>query len=197
MVSLQLPLSEHPQAFQYVEAREESPAIFSSFSFVFPAQGNAPECMGSLVRLCFSQEVQISSFMSIGTVLQDIGFGSNAVTPQDHFCLQYNSTVTLAHASKWQHCSMETSSREQSGKKRNINHRMVGVGRDLCGSSGPTLLPKQGHLQQAAEDLVQVGLDYLQRRRLHSLPGQPVPVLRHPQRMSHSYSFRQGKGYLS
>jgi len=26
-------------------------------------------------------------------------------------------------------------------------HRMVGVGRDLCGSSSSTLLPKQGHLQ--------------------------------------------------
>jgi len=25
-----------------------------------------------------------------------------------------------------------------------------GVGRDLCGSRGPTPLPKQGHLQQAA-----------------------------------------------
>jgi len=44
---------------------------------------------------------------------------------------------------------------------------MFGVGRDLCGSSSPTLLPKQGHLQQAAEDLVQAGLEYLQRRRLH------------------------------
>ena len=62
------------------------------------------------------------------------------------------------------------------------NHRMVGVGRNLCGSSSPTLLPKQGHLQQAAQDLVQAGLEYLQRRRLHNLPGQPVPVLRHPQR---------------
>ena len=62
------------------------------------------------------------------------------------------------------------------------NHRMVGVGSDLCGSSSPTLLPKQGHLQQAAQDLVQAGLEYLQRRRLHSLPGQPVPELRHPQR---------------
>jgi len=30
------------------------------------------------------------------------------------------------------------------------NHRMVGVGRDLWGSSSPTLLPKQSHLQQAA-----------------------------------------------
>jgi len=59
---------------------------------------------------------------------------------------------------------------------------MVGVGRDLCGSSGPTPLPKQDHLQQAAQDLVQVGLEYLQRRTLHNLPGQPVPVLRHPQR---------------
>ena len=58
---------------------------------------------------------------------------------------------------------------------------MVGVGRALCGSSSPTPLPKQCHLQQAAQDLVQVGLEYLQRRRLHSLPGQSVPVLRHPQ----------------
>ena len=61
------------------------------------------------------------------------------------------------------------------------NHRMFEVGRDLCGSSGPTLLPKQGHLQQAAEDRVQAGLEYLQRRRLHNLPGQPVPGLHHPQ----------------
>jgi len=37
------------------------------------------------------------------------------------------------------------------------NHRMFGVGRDLCGSPSPTLLLKQGHLQQAAEDLVQAG----------------------------------------
>jgi len=32
------------------------------------------------------------------------------------------------------------------------NHRMVGVGRDLYGSPSPTLLLKQGHLQQAAQD---------------------------------------------
>jgi len=61
------------------------------------------------------------------------------------------------------------------------NHRMVGVGRDLCGSSRPTLLPKQGHPEQAVEDLVQAGLEYLQRRRLHSLAGQPGPGLHHPQ----------------
>jgi len=30
------------------------------------------------------------------------------------------------------------------------NHRMVRVGRNLCGSSSPTLLPKKGHLEQAA-----------------------------------------------
>jgi len=29
------------------------------------------------------------------------------------------------------------------------NHRMVGVGRDLCGSSSPTHLLKQGHVEQA------------------------------------------------
>ena len=54
---------------------------------------------------------------------------------------------------------------------------MFGVGRDLCGSPNPTPLPKRGHLQQAAQDLVQASLQYLQRR-LHNLPGQPVPVLR-------------------
>jgi len=59
---------------------------------------------------------------------------------------------------------------------------MAGVGRDLCGSSSLTLLPKQSHLQQAAQDLVQAGLEYLQRRSLHNLPGRPVPVLCHPQR---------------
>ena len=63
-----------------------------------------------------------------------------------------------------------------------LNHRILGVGRDLCGSSSPTPLPKQGHLQQAAQDFVQVGLEYLQRRRLHNLPGQPVPGLHHPRR---------------
>ena len=73
--------------------------------------------------------------------------------------------------STYHHCWLESQ-----------NHRMVGVGRDLCGSSSPDLLPKQGHLQRAAQDLVQAGLEYLQRRRLHNLPGQPVPGLRHPQR---------------
>jgi len=50
---------------------------------------------------------------------------------------------------------------------------MVGVGRDLCGSSGPTPLPKQGHPDQASQDLIQVGFEYLQRR-LHGPSGQPV-----------------------
>ena len=56
---------------------------------------------------------------------------------------------------------------------------MTGVGRDLCGSSSPTPLLKQGHLQQAAQDLVQAGLEHLQRRRLHNLPGQPHHVVSH------------------
>jgi len=62
-----------------------------------------------------------------------------------------------------------------------VYHRVVGVRRDLWGSSDPTPLPKQDHLEKAAQDLVQVGLEYLQRRRLHNLSGQPVPVLHHPQ----------------
>jgi len=68
---------------------------------------------------------------------------------------------------------------------------MVGVGRDLCGSSSPTLLPKQGRLQQAAQDSVQADLEYLQRTKLHNLPGQPVPVLRHPQSEEFFLMFRK------
>jgi len=52
------------------------------------------------------------------------------------------------------------------------NHRIAGVGRDLCGSPSPTPLLKQGHPEQAAQDLVQVGLECLQRRRLHNLQFQ-------------------------
>ena len=55
----------------------------------------------------------------------------------------------------------------------------------LAGPSGvtqPNPLPKQGHPEQAAQDLVQAGLEYLQRRRLHSPSGQPGPGLRHPER---------------
>jgi len=59
---------------------------------------------------------------------------------------------------------------------------MVGLGRDLCESPSPTLLPKQGLLQQVEQDLVQAGFEYHQRKGLHNLPGQPVPVLCHPQR---------------
>jgi len=60
------------------------------------------------------------------------------------------------------------------------SHRMLGVGRDLWGSSSPMPLLKQGHLQQAAQDLVQVGPEYLQRKRIHSPSGQSVLVLHHP-----------------
>ena len=58
------------------------------------------------------------------------------------------------------------------------------TGRGWQGPLGVTQtnpLPKQGHPEQAAQHRVQAGLEYLQRRRLHSLPGQPGPGLRHPQ----------------
>jgi len=62
------------------------------------------------------------------------------------------------------------------------NRGIVGVGGDLWGSSSPIPLPKQGHLEQVAQDLIQAGFVHLQRRRLFSPSGQPVPVLCHPQR---------------
>jgi len=54
---------------------------------------------------------------------------------------------------------------------------MIGEGWNVCGSSSPTPLPKQFCLEQAARDCVQVGFEYLPRRRLHKPSGQPVLVL--------------------
>jgi len=51
------------------------------------------------------------------------------------------------------------------------NYRTAGVGRELWRPSSPTPLLKQGHLQQAAQDPVQAGLEYLQRRRLQTSLG--------------------------
>lgn len=47
-------------------------------------------------------------------------------------------------------------------------------------SSSPTPLLKQGHPEQIAQDHVQTAFDYLQEWRLHSLRGQPAPLLSHP-----------------
>jgi len=50
------------------------------------------------------------------------------------------------------------------------------------GPLGSTSLLKQGHLEQAAQDHVQAGFEYLLRRRIQDPSGQLVPVLYQPQR---------------
>ena len=59
------------------------------------------------------------------------------------------------------------------------DHRMAEVGRDLCRSSAPTSLLRQGHPEPVAQDHLQT-FKYIQERRLHNLSGQPVPLLGHP-----------------
>lgn len=49
------------------------------------------------------------------------------------------------------------------------NHRILRIGRALWKSSSPIPLPKQGHLEQVTQECVQVGLECLQRWRLHDL----------------------------
>lgn len=61
--------------------------------------------------------------MSTDTALQDIGFERNPKKITSG--LQYNFTVTLAHARKRQDNSMETSSWEQSGEERNMSPSYV------------------------------------------------------------------------
>jgi len=60
------------------------------------------------------------------------------------------------------------------------NYRIIRVGRDFWRLSSP-IPSKADSLHQVAQESVQVGFEYLQRRRLHKLSGQPVPLLCHPQ----------------
>ena len=57
---------------------------------------------------------------------------------------------------------------------------MAEVGRGLWRSPGPMCLLKQGLLEWVTQDHVQMAFEYLQGWRLHSLIGQPLPVLSHP-----------------
>jgi len=75
-----------------------------------------------------------------------------------------------------------------AGRARSVGGRMeITESQNGQGWKGPlwvtqsNALPKLGHPEPAAQHRVQAGLEYLQRRRLHNLPGQPVPGLRHPQ----------------
>ena len=72
--------------------------------------------------------------------------------------------------------------RSAAGQDRITESQNGGGWQDPLWVTQPNPLPKQGHPEQAAQHRSQAGLEYLQRRRLHSLPGQPGPGLRHPQK---------------
>ena len=75
------------------------------------------------------------------------------------------------------------------------NHRMVGVGRDLCGSSSPVPLPKQGHPEQAAEDLVQAGLEISPEKETPQPPWAACARAPSPSERSCSSSCSDGTSY--
>ena len=50
----------------------------------------------------------------------------------------------------------------------------------ISGDQLVKLPDKEGSLQQVAQESIQMGLEYLQRIKLHNTSGQPVPVLCHP-----------------
>ena len=62
------------------------------------------------------------------------------------------------------------------------NQRISGVGRDHRRSLSPNPLSKQAlySIPIPIQVGIQAGLEYLQRRRLHNLSGQPNPVFHHP-----------------
>ena len=86
------------------------------------------------------------------------GFSSlPSFCPCDHSCATHYSGLTWAAAAELTPSTNITESQNHRITESQ-NHRMFGVGRDLCGSSSPTPLPKQGHLQLAAQDLVQADI---------------------------------------
>ena len=82
------------------------------------------------------------------------------------------ASLTQSNLPRLQHCEYHRIPEPQHGRGR----------QGPLWVTQPNPLPKQGHPQQAAQHRGQAGLEYLQRRRLHNLPGQPGPGLRHPQR---------------
>lgn len=66
------------------------------------------------------------------------------------------------------------------------DHRMLEVGRDHKRSSSSICLLNQGHLKHITQGCVQMALEYPCRRRLHSLSGQPIPMLSSVVRHHHS-----------
>jgi len=114
------------------------------------------------------------------------GMGSTAANQFSYaFCLDFSRCPNIHRQpgqpdpsvfACWSNCSLSLQNRTRFTESQNVR-----------GWKGPlgiiwsNPLPKQGHLQQAAQDHIQEGFEYLQRRRLHNLPGQPVPALCHPQ----------------
>jgi len=79
-----------------------------------------------------------------GFKLKDIGRGG-----QSHNAQAITSGRGRSMASQSSdRCSSAVFQAENHRITESQNHRMFGVGRDLCGSSSPTPLPKQDHLQQ-------------------------------------------------
>jgi len=135
-----------------------------------------------LIPVFQNESTHITAIWSFANAFRCLGNKPNSCPPSE------TKPLSVSHiTSKWscwcRHTwtSQPAITSRQWHTDKSQNHRMVAAGRDLCGSSSPTLLLKQGHPEQAVEDLVQTGLEYLQRRRLDNLPGHPVPVLRHPQ----------------
>ena len=64
------------------------------------------------------------------------------------------------------------------------------VGRDLCGSSSPTLLLKQGHLQQAAQDLVQARFNDFFSVTFHVLLTQHPPKVKKLTNRSQAFYYK-------
>lgn len=70
------------------------------------------------------------------------------------------------------------------------NSRLFEAGRDLCRSSGPTPLLKQGHLEPVVQDYAWMAFQYLQGWRIYSLSVQLVSALAFKTRSSQSDSIR-------
>lgn len=99
----------------------------------------------------------------------------------DGVCLlRENGPCRKARGTHWEGFKPDVNG--AGGRDREPFHGKVWEGISILERQGAsaTPLPEQEHLDWVTQEHVQVGFECLQRRRHHSLSGQPIPVFCYP-----------------
>ena len=130
-----------------------------------------PYCVQQCTKDTYLRQAQPTwkSYSSVSADLARI-FSCNSQPSSQHSFTIHRKPVQGRHL----FLSSETLYCCKKQRLQSQNHRTVGAGRDLWRSLSPTPPPSQDRLHTAGCTVgIQLGLEYLQRRTIHNLPGQP------------------------